>query len=463
MAPNLRSTLRAATSSVPDGMSRPAPARARPAARVPVRLRTLLGLGLLAAAGAWSWPRAEAAWRLHATATAIADYALCMVGPTGPALLRDNPTQFRALVRRRLLGAAPEARLFGACARAAGEVTGSGDVEHAHRASAWSFVEYGGDAADRAAAGNRELRLDDLEVSTRPLAGLAARAWPLVRGGYTTLIRPSVNAKEAVHPVDLARPAVGSGLPAWRSHYRSVWRDGARHLLALGHGANLAVFASSDGGVSWKPSSAREPGVAEHAERCVAGDGGRSFTFAISDDGRAIVVTSLGPDVEPHGAVLADAALRIVAAGCDATGLVAGLRAEHSRDVSARLCAWHGPCAPLALPALFDDGPLPRFPLDLARLRGTTVVAAVLHDTVRVASSRDDGRTWTPWTIAYDALAHALLPPLDVRVPTRLLSVPRAAHATGEERLLLTGVSARSAQRYPVVASDDFGATWRSP
>jgi hypothetical protein len=37
--------------------------------------------------------------------TAFADYALCMVGPTGPSLLRDNPVEFRSLGRRRLASA----------------------------------------------------------------------------------------------------------------------------------------------------------------------------------------------------------------------------------------------------------------------------------------------------------------------------------------------------------------------
>src|SRR5512140_3059080 len=48
--------------------------------------------GLIAAAGALSLvallvPRMRAAWQLQSMAAAFANYALCMVGPTGPSLL----------------------------------------------------------------------------------------------------------------------------------------------------------------------------------------------------------------------------------------------------------------------------------------------------------------------------------------------------------------------------------------
>ncbi len=434
------------------GLARPAEP---PQGKAPlVRLRTLLALAVLGVAGWQAYPRALAAWQLHTSAAALADYALCMVGPTGPALLRDNPAQFRALVRRRLVSSIGSERPFAPCAVLVHTVVGASEIERLHGESAASFVEWGGAAADRAAAGAREPVLADLEVGTRTLAALAARAWPFVRDGYMLLVRPSVLAREAVHPVELPRPAVGSGVPAWRSQYRSVARVEGGHLLALGHGANLSVYASKDGGVTWLPGPARHPSLAEFAERCVAGTPGRSFTFALSDDGRASIVTSLGPDGEPHGAVLADAQLGIVAASCDATGFVVALRAEGARDVAVRLCAYRGTCLPLELPRLYPDGPRPTFPLDLARLDGVTVVAAVMHGTVRVASSRDDGRTWTPYTVAFDAAAHRDLG-VDVKVPSRLLTV--------EHRLMLSGVSAKVGQRYPVVASDDQGASWHSP
>src|SRR5262245_24117019 len=99
-----------------------------------VRLRYVLLLALLWALGAAIAPRVRAAWQVHSVATAFADYALCMVGPTGPSLLRDNPAEFRRLARRRLIAAGADDRPFSHCARGAGIVTDSPAIERVHRA-----------------------------------------------------------------------------------------------------------------------------------------------------------------------------------------------------------------------------------------------------------------------------------------------------------------------------------------
>src|SRR5690349_11731885 len=93
----------------------------------PIRLRTLLILAILGVAVWVMHPRAHAAWQLHGAASGLADYALCMVGPTGPTLLRDNPTAFRALARRRLVSSEANDRPFQGCAKLALDVTGSAD------------------------------------------------------------------------------------------------------------------------------------------------------------------------------------------------------------------------------------------------------------------------------------------------------------------------------------------------
>ena len=90
-----------------------------------LRLRYLLIFGALWLCYASAAPRVKAAWQLHTVATAFADYALCMVGPTGPSLLRDNPTEFRRLLRRRLVAASADDRPFSRCAKGAGAVTES--------------------------------------------------------------------------------------------------------------------------------------------------------------------------------------------------------------------------------------------------------------------------------------------------------------------------------------------------
>jgi len=55
-----------------------------------LRLRFVLLLVVVACA-LWSlYPRLQAAFRLHDSTVATADYSLCVVGPTGPSLIRDG-------------------------------------------------------------------------------------------------------------------------------------------------------------------------------------------------------------------------------------------------------------------------------------------------------------------------------------------------------------------------------------
>ena len=180
-----------------------------------IRIRSLLVLGVLVGMGMLAWPRLQAAWRLHTSATALADYGLCMVGPTGPALLRDGSPQFRTLVRRRLVSAEANDRPFQDCAKLANDLTESMDAERAHRAPAWSFVEYRGNVAARGrGASAPEQGLDALGVNGRGLSELARDAWPFVRDGYVKLVKPSLAAHEAVHPVEPPGPAWDAGYPA---------------------------------------------------------------------------------------------------------------------------------------------------------------------------------------------------------------------------------------------------------
>ena len=420
-----------------------------------IRIRTLLLLAMLAGGGWYLHPRAISAWKLQTSASTVADYALCMVGPTGPGLLRDNPLQFLSLVRRRLVSSAPNDRPFQACAKGAREITGSVEIERAHLATAWSFVEYGGLAADRAKAGRRgELDLGALSVSARPLAELSKNSWPFVRGGYVRLMKPSIRASEAIHPVELARPKLGRGLPSFRAHYRAVSETDKGYVLAVGRAAHLTVLESSDGGLNWRQGSTRHPRLGEFAERCPAGAPGRAFTLSLSGDARSTRVTSLGPDAAPYTTELTRSDRQVFATACDSTALVAAFRPESSREVTLALCPYRGRCSAIPLPRFAGVGAVPRFPLDVARVEGTTVLSVTMHGVVRVSSSRDDGRTWTPYTVAFDETAHPSLGG-DVRVPGRLLALGK--------RVLLYGGAPKPSQTYPVLVSDDFGASFRSP
>lgn len=89
----------------------------------------------------------------------------------------------------------------------------------------------------------------------------------------------------------------------------------------------------------------------------------------------------------------------------------------------------------------------------MARLDGVTIVAVPMHDVVRVTSSRDDGRTWTPYSVAFDRAAHSEVR-VDVPIPDRLLVVG--------QRVLLYGGAPKPSQTYSLLFSDDAGASWRT-
>lgn len=424
----------------------------RPAAP-PIRLRYVLLVGLLGLLGLWAYPRAQAAWRLHTTAGSLADYGLCMVGPTGPSLIRDSASDFRRMVRRRLVAAAPDEQVFASCSKLAREITGKVEVERAHRATAAEFVEYGGAAADRAQAGSRdELSVDHLHISAQPLAELSRRAWPFIRDGYVRRLRPSKTADEAMHPVALPKPGIGHGLPAWRTRYRAVARSSEGFLVAFGKGANLSVYRSSDDGLTWRPASLRDPRLREFAERCPIPGTGKSFEVALDPGATHWQSISSGPAGAPEVTELGPGSLELFALACDESGLVAALRSERRREVQLVLCEHRGRCAPMPTPQ-FDGKPV-RYPLDLARTAGATIVAVNMHDLVRVTSTRDDGRTWTPFSLAFDGKAHPDVR-TEVAVPGRLLALG--------ERVFLYGGADRPSASYPVLISEDLGASFKAP
>lgn len=370
-----------------------------------VRLRyvALFGTALLLV---WSGvPRMRAAWALQSAASAFANYALCMVGPTGPALLRDSPSEFRKLVRRGLISAAATDHPFARCARTVREIAPE-PVARAHEGAAGAFVEYG---LEPGGVAGPALRISDLAVTTRGLAELSDRAWPFVKGGYTSLILPSAFAAEAAHPAELPRPAMARGpLPA-------------RPLAS--------------GGV-WKSE-----------------DGLHAFALGTSADRRFHVARSFSPTGVESSAAFAPASAHVVAAASDDSTLVVAWGRAGSSDVALVSCARLGDCTPMTVPELGKGGPRVRAPLDVARVLGVTVVAAPMRGIVRVASTRDGGRTWTPFTVACDSgSAHELA--FDVKTPDKLFTVGK--------RLLLVAPPSSPSATYPALVSDDAGASFRA-
>jgi hypothetical protein len=368
----------------------------------PIRLRYVLAIAVVAAAVWAAVPRARAAWSLHSAATAFADYALCMVGPTGPSLLRDNPAEFWRLARRRLVTALPDDHPFARCEKTGAELAPGALASRAHAAPAWSFVEYGGYPSAR-----ETFRLSDLGVSTRRLAELADRGWPFVRDGYTNLVKPSAYAREAAHPIELPRPGFSRAAPPVRD-----------------------------------------------AVRCAADGAGTGFALALSADRRTKVVRSLAADGVVTEAPFADAAARVIALSCDETSAVVAVGREGSRDVTLAYCVHRGDCTRIPVPRFGASGPPLAYPFDLAYVDGAVVVATPMHGIVRVASTRDHGRTWTPFTVAYDEEAYPALR-FDATPPERLF--------VSGKRLVLYGTAKHAGAAYPVLVSDDAGASFHAP
>jgi hypothetical protein len=422
---------------------RPAPAVAPPAHAVPappLRLRFVLLLAVVALAISSLYPRVQAAFRLHDGAVAVANYALCMVGPTGPTLIRDRPREFQQLVRRRLIATEASARPFGRCAKLARSVTGSIEVERAHALTAAEFSEYSG----------RGTSVTGLGVSAAPLAQLARDAWPFARQGYTQLMKPSLGAAEAAHVPAPPKPALGRGLPARSSVYRNVWRDGNGYGLALGSGSDSALFVTSDRGVNFRPLARRGDVVELHAERCESQTGRKVYRVSPREDGGAQqVLFSLeaGPAMTSELAPISE---RIWGTACDERSLLA-LTADRER-LHLRVCPFGGRCGEQLLPPAFA-GATPAV-VDIAKLKGTVVLSLVQEGVVRIVSSRDEGRTFTPAVVAFDAAEYTELV-TGRRPPGRLLALG--------ERLILYGGASKSADAYLLLASDDQGVSFRTP
>lgn len=435
--------------SPPDSASPVALTPARHSPELPVRLRLVLavilgGLGVL-----WFVPRAGAYWHLHDAATRLSDYAVCMVGSGGPELLWERPDDFWRLTRRRLISSPPDARPFTACEAAAEVVADVVGRRPAYQAKAAEFVEYQTTRGAGAA-----FTLEDLKVSTGRFAALVEDAWPLLSKSPRQLLRPSLRARSAL-PVALQLPAPGAGrgLPAADLGYAAVKPLEDGYLLATGRDANLTAYWSRDGGRTWSQTN---PEHLEHDLRlgsCALA--GSSTSFRLSAAGDFLQLESWQHDQLSSSVALAPAEQRLLAFSCDAQAAVAIFSDEARRDAAAfRLCPAFGHCRDLPVPAALAGATAGSIELSAARVRGATILAVTHGGIVRVFSSRDDGRTWTPPVVAHDA-SEATSDSERAAAPTRLLSL-------GGRVLLYAGAVANR-REYAVLASDDLGASWRSP
>jgi hypothetical protein len=419
-----------------------------PAAVPPVRLRSLLVFAALALSVRWFAPRAVAYWQLHGAATDFANYALCMAGSGGPELLSRQPADFWRLIRRRLIASPPEARPFASCVPSVEAFPHAAERRPAHQAKARDFLEY-----SAAVAPTTAFSLEDLRVDVGQIDQLARTAQPLLATGGRELIVPSTRARSAPLLAPLPVPAEGRGLPAADLGYAAVHQRDDEVLLATGRDANLSAYRSRDGGRTWSTTSASDVGADLDAGHCSTGRDATSFRLGVA--GAALQLESWQRGQLASSFPLAAAEQRLLAFSCDARAAVAVLTDEEPhRPATFRLCAERSRCRDLPVPAELGLTQTSGLELSAARVQGATILAFTSGGIVRVISSRDDGQTWTPPVVAYDAGEAPELPYLSV-VPTRLLSL-------GGRALLYSGAD-RQHLSYAALASDDLGASWHAP
>jgi hypothetical protein len=239
-------------------------------------------------------------------------------------------------------------------------------------------------------------------------------------------------------------------LPPKSGLYRNVWREGAGFGVALGAGSDSALLITTDRGMTFKPLARRGDVLETRAERCTSADGRKQYRLAPREDGSAEQVLFNLEGSDGTGSELAPTSERVLGTGCDERSLVA-LTAERER-LRLRLCPFGGRCGELPLPPALQGAAAAG--VDVAKLKGTIVLSVASEGVVRVLSSRDEGRSFTPPVVAFDAAEYPELG-LARRPPTRLLSLG--------ERLLLFGSSIKGSDPYPLLASDDQGVSFRTP
>jgi len=396
------------------------------AGNAPFRLRWVLFLILTGAFVLLVVPRATAAWRMYSVGPAAADYALCMAGPTGAELFLSSDGDFRRLLRRRLVSSGAAALPFARCAKLAVLLGGSPRLVSALSAPASAFREWESGTATA-------FSLEDLDLGVDVATVLYRRAWPLLQGEPGRLLKPS-----------LVKPAWGRGLPDRTSWQRATLVEGQQAQVTLATGTRFTTYSSSDG-YAWREVPRSR---AAHVERCGGPTGPFSAQVGVQPASRAISVRTFRGQLLVYETEAVPAAGELIATSCDDRGLALLMRVAGESRMG--LCPYQQRCREMNLPTLGAELKVGQYPLDMVRLDGTTVVAATMGTVVRVASTRDNGLTWTPFSVAFDAgeWSAGTYPEL-----------PRHLLALGSKVLLYSGYrQARGA--YPLLISDDSGASF---
>ncbi|MGC4066558.1 MAG: hypothetical protein QM784_18365 [Polyangiaceae bacterium] len=416
-------------------------------APLPFRLRTALGV-LLAVAVVWGMaPRASAAYRVNRLVSKVADYGLCMAGPTGALAVAEDPSRFRALVRRRLLAASPEEAPFAPCAELAGAFEGGTAVQDAHRAKAAAYLEWGGGGSHN---------LNEIYRVLPVLEPMVHEGYPFVRKSLRELLVPTPGAREAVHPSDLPVPARVQGLRVSDAVVRSALDVGRGKILMLSNGREPWALRTRDQGRSWVATSAWQVAVERYVNRCAsAPTGPRYGVLPVVGGGRAAITIEPG-ELEPSRREVLRPGENVAALSCDESGVTALVRNRARGERILSCDATRGDCSEIRLPA---DLAFPGTKLDIARIGRATVVAMTSGGVLRITTTRDSGASFTPPTLVFDAKDGAV-PALNNGFVATLVPLGNALllhlRPIGNGRIENSGVDGYA------LRSEDLGASFRS-
>jgi hypothetical protein len=220
--------------------------------------------------------------------------------------------------------------------------------------------------------------------------------------------------------------------------------------LVQGRDVNTEAMQTLDNGKTWSRVDSELPAVQALGGTCTAGQGA---AFRIRSDSAALRLVHWSNGGAQASAAFGDADATLLALSCDEDAALLVLQDERYSRPQLKLCPSAKPCKVLKRPAALSLPAGPGAVLSAVRVRGAIVLALSREGVVRVTSSRDDGESWTPLVVAYD---RAEQPAARAReaVPERLLALGG--------RVLLYGAPSPAGD-YPLLASDDFGASWHAP
>jgi hypothetical protein len=398
--------------------------------------------GLIVLAGWWWIPRARLAWRLHDASTQAADYGLCMAGPTGAVLLRDEPSKFWQLVRRRIVASAGEECPLVACSELARELTGSDQVARLHRSAARDYADWG------AVAGKLELR--QLAAALPHLSEMAQGSWPFVRGGAALLMKPSLGAKEAIHPIGTTRPGNVGGLTLGNSIYKARRVTERGWYVVTSNGQDAKAYRSRDRGHSWSQTSPWQTALQGTANRCAHESGEFAFAVEAMPAEGSLAVKYFKQELKTGQSKIPRPMRALRAFTCDETAALLLLGAPSSHW-ELWLCVATQACRVLPTPAQLEGLALQG--VDIARQKGANIVAVTQGALVRVLSSRDEGRSYTPFTVAVDTS--------ELEFPVRPVSHPAQLLAIANTLFLIQEPVSGSGPSL-ALSSVDQGASWHT-